>query len=125
MQVKTEYACDQCRRPTEQAELKKVEFDQHVGHVCSICHYILQKQQSQERFKHMIRQKTAEQSSIEMKEVHRLLSVLITIGVVFCLIIASAMVVQITSYIPSIELLFSTILERFSHLNFIQYIKSN
>lgn len=117
MQVKTEYACDQCRRPTGQAELKKVEYDQHVGHVCSICHYILQKQQSQERFKHMIRQKTAEQSSIEMKEVHRLLSMLITIGVVFCVIIASAMFVQLTNAIQTIDILLSNVIERFSHLN--------
>lgn len=125
MQVKIERTCDQCRRPTEQAELLMVEYDHHVGHVCSICHYILQKQQNQERFKHMIRQKTFEQSTIEMKEVHRLLSVLLTIGVVFCMIIASAIVVQMTNAIPSIDLLLSTFLERFSHLNFVQYIKSN
>ena len=125
MQVKTENTCDQCRRPTEQAVLKKVEYEQHVGHVCSMCHYIFQKQQNQERFKHMIRQKTFEQSSIEMKEVHRLLSMLITIGVVFCVLIASAMIIQMTNAIPTIDLLFSAFLERFSHLNFIQYIKSN
>lgn len=93
MQVKTQYTCDQCRRPTVQEQLIKSIYDQHVGHVCSICHYILQKQQSQERFKHMIRQKTFEQSSTEMKEVHRLLSRLITIGVVFCVVIVGAMFV--------------------------------
>ena len=125
MQVKTEYTCDQCHRPTEQTELNKVEYNQHVGHVCSICHYILQKQQNQERFKHMIRQQTFEQSSIEMKEVHRLLSMLITIGVVFCVIIASVMFLQLTNAIPSVDLLFSTVIERFSNLNFIQYIKPN
>lgn len=125
MQVNTEHACDQCRRLTEQTERIKVEYDHHVGHVCSICHYILQKQQSQERFKHMIRQKTFEQSSVEMKEVHQLLSVLITIGVVFCVIIASALFVQMTNAIPAVDLLFSTILERFSNFSFIQYIKSN
>ena len=121
MKVKNEYTCEQCRRPTKQAELKKVEYNQHVGHVCSTCHYILQNQQSQERFKHMIRQKTFEQSSTEMKEVHRLLSMLITIGVVFCIIIASAMFVQMTNAIPSINTLFSAVIERFSNLNFIQH----
>ena len=117
MQVKTEYACDQCRRPTEQAALNKVDYDRHVGHVCSTCHYILQKQQSHERFKHMIRQQTFEKSSTEMKEVHQLLSMLITIGVVFCLIIASAVVVQMTNAIPSIDILLSNVIKRLSHLN--------
>ena len=107
MQVKTEYTCDQCHRSTKQAELLKVEYDQHVGHVCSICHYILQNHQSQERFKHMIRQKTFEQSSTEMKEVHRLLSRLITVGVVFCVIIASAMFFQVTNISQPFDLLFS------------------
>ena len=116
MQVKTEYTCDQCRRPTEKTELIKVEFDQHVGHVCSICHYILQKQQNHERFKHMIRQQTFEKSSTEMKEVHGILSMLITIGVVFCVIIATSMFVQLTNVIPSIDILLSNVIERFNHL---------
>ena len=107
MQVKTEYTCDQCHRQIKKPELLKIEYDQHVGHVCSTCHYILQKKQGQERFKYMIRQKTFEQSSTEMKEVHRLLSRLLTIGVVFCVIIASAMFFQVTNISQSFDLLFS------------------
>ena len=125
MQVNTIASCEQCHRKIEEQHIVKVECDQHIGYVCPMCHYIFTKEHQQERFKQMIRQKNYEQSNLEMKEIHRLLTTLITIGVVFCLVIASAMFVVMTSSIQSFEHLFANFIERLSNLNFIQYIKSN
>ncbi len=125
MQLNTINSCEQCRRQVEEERIVKVEYDQHVGYVCPMCHYVLTKPYNQERFKSMIRHKTYDQSNMEMKEVHRLLSMLLTIGVAFCVIIIGAMFFQMTNAIHSVDILISTVIERFSNLNFIQSIKSS
>ena len=93
MQVNKMANCEQCHRQFEEHEIVKVEYDQHVGYVCTMCDYLLKKDHQQERFKAMIRQKTYVQSNPDMKEIHRSLSMLITIGVAFCVVIVGAMFV--------------------------------
>ena len=93
MQVNKMTSCEQCHRQVEEPQIVKVECDQHVGYVCPMCHYLLNKDHQQERFKAMIRQKTYEQSNSDMKEIHRFLSMLITVGVAFCVVIVGVMFV--------------------------------
>ena len=93
LQLNKMASCEQCHRHIEEQQMVKVECDQHVGYVCPMCHYLLKKSHHQERFKAMIRQKTYDQSNPDMKEIHRSLSMLITIGVAFCVVIVGAMFV--------------------------------
>ena len=93
MQVYKTASCEQCHRQVKEHQIVKVECDQHVGYVCSVCHYLLNKDHQQERFKAMIRKKTYEQSNPDMKGIHRYLSMLITVGIAFCIVIVGAMFV--------------------------------
>ena len=125
MQLNTVQKCEQCRREVDATEIVKLECDQHIGYICRMCDYILTKQKDQVRFKSMIREKTYEQSNIEMQEIHRLLSVLITVGLVFCLVIASALAVKVFDAIPTLDVLVSNLVHKLGEYNVISPFKKN
>lgn len=117
MQVNSVISCEQCHRQFEEQHIVKIECDQHIGYVCPMCQHIFTNIHQQERFKEMIRQKTYEQSNPDMKVIHRYLSILITIGVAFCLVIATAMFAVMTPSLPTFEHLVAIVVERFSSFN--------
>lgn len=119
------HQCHRCKRPLEHAESIKVEVDGHIGYICSMCHYIFVKQEKQEEFKHMIRQQGYEQSTVEMKEIHQLLSILLTVGTVFCIIIATAMVLKVTHFLPSVDVYLTTFFNYITNIDFINVKQPN
>lgn len=110
--------CNRCKRHLQHSESIKVEVDGHFGYICSMCHYIFVKQEKQEEFKHMIRQQGYEQSTVEMKEVHHILSILLTVGAIFCVILAAAMILKVTQVLPSVDVYLTTFFNYIMNIDF-------
>ena len=70
--------CENCGRTN--LEIETLRIDGHVAEVCLMCAYVLA--QNKERFLQLVRSKTASNSNEEMKQQHKLLSSLITVGIV-------------------------------------------
>ena len=70
--------CENCGRT--ELEIETLRMDGHVAEVCLMCAYVLA--QNKERFLQLVRSKTASNSNEEMKQQHKLLSGLLTVGIV-------------------------------------------
>jgi hypothetical protein len=116
-----EKSCDNCCRPMEQKSLTKMTKKNLVAYLCTTCHYVYTNEQNTERFENMIQQKTFEQSNMEMKKVHNMLSALLVVGFVFCLLIVAAMLPQISDAVPTVDYMLTTLKHSFH--NFMYYIK--
>lgn len=86
--------CENCGRTSEYVEITNLSIRNHTAQLCVTCAQILSQVTNHERFLTLVRNKSALSSNKEMQKVHKQISALIGVGVLFIACIASVGIVK-------------------------------
>lgn len=100
----TNCTCENCSRTSESVEIVKLSIRNHTAQLCVTCAQILSQVTNEDRFFSLVRNKSAQSSNNDMQKVHKQLSALIGVGLIFIACIVSIGIMQNTDIINTMTM---------------------